>query len=436
METNTKNIRFTFTGFFIWFLASLFFLYEFFLRTFLGALAKQIIPDLNLSASRFALLASVFYIAYGLMQIPVGLLADRFGVKKCMIFATALCALSAFLFSKAHHFGFALLCRFMMGFGGAFAFLCLLILTISWFPKKYLAFMVGLGQFVGTLGALIAGGPLASVVVSKGLSWRLVFSSIAVLGVVIFVFALVWVKEREAHAREYQIFIAQKMSLKKKLLQLFDSSQAMYIALYSSFVFLSLAMLGAVWGVLYIQSLGFSQTQAAYTASSGWLGFAIGCPLLGYLSDHWGRRKSVMALCSGLGLIVVILTLYVTTKMLWFYRVGFFLIGLTGAGQSVGFATITEHVVPALKSVALGLNSAFITLLASITPLIVGVIMDYQGKVLGTGSNYTLQEFRLPFAIMPLLYFLAALFSIFLIEETYCRSKKKITHINSPKRNK
>ena len=133
---NEDKNKLSLLGFIIWFLAALFFLYEFFLRTFVGSLAPQIIPDLHLNAETFALLGSAYYIAYGAMQVPVGILADKFGVKKIMIFATLLCAVATYLFANSTSFGLAFITRMMMGLGSSFAFVCLLVILERYVSKK------------------------------------------------------------------------------------------------------------------------------------------------------------------------------------------------------------------------------------------------------------------------------------------------------------
>ena len=118
-------MTFYFRGLIIWMIAAFFFLYEFFLRTFVGSVAHQIIPQLHLTVEKFALIGSAYYIAYGVMQIPVGILVDKFGVKRVMLFATLMCVFATFLFSHATDFAFAFVSRFLMGFGSSFAFVCL-----------------------------------------------------------------------------------------------------------------------------------------------------------------------------------------------------------------------------------------------------------------------------------------------------------------------
>ena len=102
-------------GLIIWLLAALFFLYEFFLRTFIGSIAHQLIPDLHLSAEQFAILGSSYAVTYGIMQIPVGILIDKFGVRFNLAFAALICGLATILFTQIDSFHGALASRVLVG---------------------------------------------------------------------------------------------------------------------------------------------------------------------------------------------------------------------------------------------------------------------------------------------------------------------------------
>lgn len=422
--------KITLTGLFIWLVGALFFLYEFFLRTFLGALGKQIIPALQLTPSKFAFLASAFYIAYGLMQVPVGAITDKFGLKISMCFASLLCGLAALWFAHIDTFALAAVCRFLMGLGGGFAFLCLLIITIDWLPKQRLALFVGLGQFVGTMGALLAGGPLASIVVTAHIPWRTVFTYISFVGFVIFILVLLFVRKHQPDRENQVVKLTTAVPVAHKVRLLAQSRQAWWVAIYSAFVFISVAMLGAVWGTIYLESIGFTQQVSASIISCAWLGFACGCPVLGGLSDYMNRRRPVMIMCSVVGLVVIMILVYTPLSTAWVYGVLFFLLGVTSSGQSIGFAIITEHVPPESKSMALGLNSAFITLLAALMPIIVGLVVQHvAGGPTHHSQHYSYHDFILAFSIMPLLYLLSLFISLIFIDETFCRSKKELVFL-------
>ena len=81
-EENKINLK----SLLVWLVCALFFMYEFLLRTVVGTFQIQLTDDLNLTPMSFSLLSSTGYLAiYGLMQIPVGLIAARFGLKKSLL---------------------------------------------------------------------------------------------------------------------------------------------------------------------------------------------------------------------------------------------------------------------------------------------------------------------------------------------------------------
>ena len=422
-----KNFRSSFPilGLIIWSLAALFFLYEFFLRTFVGSVANQVIPDLNLNAETFSIIGSAYYIAYGAMQVPVGILADKFGVKRIMIFATLLCAGSTFLFAHATGFYTAFLSRLLMGFGSSFAFICLLVVAVTWFPRKNFAFFAGSSQFIGTMGPLLAGGPFIALMARFHTTWRVALSAIGIAGVILTILTILIVKNKPRDAETTLIYLKQEATLSDRLRRLVQNNQAWLVAAYSATVYISLALLGAIWGTAYLQALGFSQKTAAYIVSFAWLGNAVGCPLLGAISDTIKRRKPLLIFCGLLGLFTTIGIVYLPIAHLsWVYGLLFFCLGMAAAGQNIGFAAISEHVDLATRATALGLNNGSMTLFAAIIPPIVSYFIFLSAR----GNDHHLQyhNFVLGFSIMPILYISSVILALFFIKETYCRPQKEM----------
>lgn len=424
MNHSVKKSPITALALIIWGLASVFYLYEFFLRTFIGSVAHQVIPDLKLNAETFSIIGSAYYIAYGIMQVPVGVLADRFGVKIIMIFATITCALATFLFAHSHSFITALLSRLMMGFGSSFAFVCLLVIAVTWLPKKYFGFFSGASQLIGTMGPLLAGGPLIALMASTHENWRTTLSEIGAFGVILAVLILLLVKSKPRDSQQSLIFLTTGEPLKIRLLKLIKNNQAWKIAFYSATTYISMSLLGAIWGTEYLQVEGLSQGAAASVISISWLGYAIGCPMLGAISDIAKRRKPTLIFCATIGLIsttaIVFAHLY---QDFWGYSALFFLLGFAAAGQNVGFATISEHSDVSTRASALGLNNGVITSLAAFMPPITSFFI-----YLSAGSNAQALKpgnFTLAFSIMPILYIIALILSIFYIKETFCKPQKE-----------
>ena len=418
-------------GLFIWGIVAVFFLYEFFLRTFVGSIAHQLIHDLHLTIEQFTLIGSAYYLAYALMQIPVGVLADKFGVKKIMIFATLTCALATFLFAHSHGFAEAIWARFFMGFGSSFAFVCLLVIASNWFPRRFFGFFAGASQFIGTMGPVLAGGPLISWLVDSHTSWRFALSSIGAFGIVLAVLSLLFVKNKPRGGQETLLFLSKEEPMITRLKRLFKTKQAWVVAAYSASVYVSIAVMAAVWGTDYLQAVGLSQKSAAYMISIAWIAYAIGCPGFGFLSDLIKRRKPFLILCALLGVISISLILYGHFTSASVYEVLFFMLGLAATGQNIGFAAIAEHTRPNIKASALGLNNGLIILSGAIVPVAVGYLISLSSGSSNAG-HLPLHSFVVGLSLLPVTYLISLVVSVFLFKETYGKPQKGLIFLEKP----
>src|SRR5690606_24445090 len=104
---------------FVWILAILFFFYEFFIRIVPATISGTIINDMQISASEFAIFGSAYYITYSLMQIPVGILYDRYGVRLFLTLACMICTIGVFGFGSATNFTSGVISRLLIGFGSS-----------------------------------------------------------------------------------------------------------------------------------------------------------------------------------------------------------------------------------------------------------------------------------------------------------------------------
>lgn len=413
---------FTTTGLAIWAVCALFFLYEFLMRTVVGTFQHPIMYDLNLSSVEFSILSSTIYLLiYAAMQIPVGLIVDRFGLKKSLFFACILCALSAFGFAFAANLTLALVARVVMGFGSAFGFICLLISVYDWLPAHRRALMVGVSQFVGTMGPMIAAGPLETLAESGGTDWRSVFIYLGTFGLVLSGIVFFVVRNNSEKAGSFQI-LKRPEAIPKTLKHLVSKPQALFIALFSGLVYFALEYLSENEGKTYIQLKGHSSEFAAYMITLSWLGYAIGCPLTGYLSDLIQRRRPFLIVCAisatlGLGLLTLGMSAAAMTS-------GFFLLGFGASGQSVAFALMGEQFKKAYLASAMSLNNTLMMFFAGINAPLLGTMIDANRDRFGDGL---LSNYALPFYVMLGIVACSMIFPIFLIKETHCKSKADFT---------
>lgn len=408
-------------GLIVWICCLVFYLYEFFLRTFVGTVAKSIITDLSLSSEQFALMGSAYYFTYSLMQIPVGYITDRFGAKKVVILATLLCALSLFLFSNSHHFLFAFLSRFLMGLGSSFGFVTLLVVITNWFPARLYPVFIGLSQFIGTLGPLLAAGPLITLLKSLNMGWRMTFIYISLFGAVFGFLMIFLFKNKPRDISKDSLVIERPKTLLFQMKTLFKNKQAWLIGFYSALSYESVDFLGAMWGTFYLQSRGLGYALSGYTISIAWLGFAIGCPLTTLISQKLKRRKPVMVILSLIGFTSTLIITFVQLNPTWLYQLTFFFIGVAASALNLGITVIVEHVEISVKALALGFNNGLIILFGAIIPILTSFLIH-----LPKDTPPVPQNFQVGFLVLPAMFFIAFIIASFFIRETFCRPQKQI----------
>ena len=110
-------------------LGALFYCYEYLLRISPSVMMSDLMQAYHINATVFGNLAAFYYYAYTPMQLPVGILMDRYGPRRLLTFACLACALGSYLFAHAFHIELAQIGRFMVGFGSAFAFVGVLKLA-------------------------------------------------------------------------------------------------------------------------------------------------------------------------------------------------------------------------------------------------------------------------------------------------------------------
>lgn len=414
-------------GCIIWSICVLFFLYEFFLRVSLGAFQYPLMHDLHLSSFQYALISTTFFsIMYGIMQIPAGLLIENFGVKKVLSTGALICALSSFLFAHATTYHTAMYARICMGVGSSVGFLCLLVSIYEWLPHQYNALFVGLSQLIGTMGAILGAGPLEDLLSMVHIPWQVVFKYLAIIGGVFFMLIVTFVENSHEKAEKY-VVLKRPEKISVTLLKLFSRRQAWYIAIFSGLVYFTIEYLSENEGRIFLTQKGLSVSFSSYMMTVAWLGYAFGCPLLGFLSDYFERRKTLLVtsgFCSVLSIIIIIFSYHKQLLVM-----GFFLLGIAASGQSIGFAIITEQFKKQFVSIGLALNNTMITVFVAINAPTISWLLDLskQHYMLDITAYYVV------FSVFILIACVALMLAIVFIKETFCKSVVEFNYLNTGK---
>lgn len=409
-------------GLFIWVICAIFFTYEFMLRTVLGTFENALTHDLHLSLVTFAILSSsVYQFIYGAMQIPVGIIVDKFGLKKSLVLALICCTFSVLGFGMAEQFSTAFIFRFAMGFGSSFGFIGLLVAVYEWLPRSKIGLFIGLSQLIGTLGPMVAAGPLNALADSDyDITWRAIFFGLAFFGLILTVLIFFFVENNKSKNNSFQL-LKRPMSIQQTLSKLIFQPQVWYIAIYSACIYFTIEYLSENSGKAFLMLQGYSSQSASNLITLSWLGYALGCPLLGYVSDLIERRKSILMLASFIGLTSGIFIVYFSTSPL-LLALGFFFLGVGASGQSVGIAMIAEQCGENYLAAGLGFNNAIVVLLCSTNAPLIASVLNYLSP---SHDALSVTHYQQAFGMFLFLILLAVFLSVFFIKETFCKSNKE-----------
>jgi MFS family permease len=292
-----------------------------------------------------------------------GAAIDRFGARRIIPIGAALVGVGALLFGTGN-VAAANVGRFLQGAGGVFALVGAVYLVTKNFPASLAASFIGATQMFGMAGGS-AGQFLVGPIIQGGLPWGQFWIYAGLVGLTISACLLVLLP-KESHAPA----VGGLASLLRSLKTVFMNPQSILCGLISGLLFIPTTIFGMTWGVRFLQEARDREFEAAVmlaaTVPMGWM---IGCPLLGFISDKLGRRKPVILGGSILLLGVLAWILFGDPAILRGHLVGI-LMGVASGAAMLPYTVIKEVNPPELGGSATGvvnfINFTFSALLGPV----------------------------------------------------------------------
>ncbi|MBS0186293.1 MAG: MFS transporter [Proteobacteria bacterium] len=390
----------------MWFSATFLYCYQFFLRTSPSVMEDVLRQEFQMNAQSFGLLASFYYIAYSVLQIPMGVLIDKIGLRRILTFSAAMCSLGALVFGISDGHALAKIGRLFMGIGSAGVFLSCLKLITLWFPKRKFGIFVGFTMMMGTFGAMGAQTPLAFMI--EALGWRMSLICMSGLGALWAVLLWCLVKDRKAPLglKSEEKPIPLLIGLRR----IITNSQIWLAALYGTTMYTVLSSFSDLWGPAYLmKAYHIDKPLAGLATSALLLGVAIGGPFFGYISERLKSRKLPMLIAAVGSLFFFCLFLYTADLSLTAIFIFLFLVGFFVGGKLMNFAVGTDSVPYSLSGTATGfINACSMTSGVMFQPFI-GWLMHqvWDGSVVNGIPTYTAQNYVFGLSVIPICMFLA-----------------------------
>lgn len=402
----------------IWLLASLFYFYQFFIQVTPSLLKEELATSFNLqSAEGLGYISSLFVFVYGLMQVPAGLLIDRYGPRKLLSIAVFTCAFGSYMFGVATHLWEIKLARIIMGLGASFAVVGTLTVSSMWFPTKRFALLTGLMVTIGMSGAAASFDQLPAFLAK--FEWREIFKEVSIFGLVLGLLILFFMKERPL-AKKIKSADAKEAGIIEGVKFILFHKQIWLVSIYASLMFLPTLSFGELWSVPFLmQGHGLDKDTAGKITKFIFIGWAFGAPLYGYISDRLRLRNFPMYFANIATIIVLMIVLYsspsiITMKVLWF------LIGFFSSGFIIAFAVVRESSPAIVTATAVGFINILNTLGGAVLQPVIGKILDanWGGTMLNDEKVFSLLEYQNALIILPF-FLIVSLIAIFFVKETH-----------------
>jgi len=405
-------------------LGAMFYLYEFVLQVSPSVMTTELMRDLNLNAASLGAMAAFYYYAYTPMQLPAGLLYDRFGPRILITAAILICASGALFFGLTNNIALASAGRFFMGIGSAFSFIGALLLVSRWFPAHYFALLAGIVQLMSSAGAISGQVPLAAAVAKWG--WRNNIMWISFIGLILAI--IVWLVVRDyppnAHPNKKNPGTAVKQNELTRLRKVCGNKQTWLVALYSFSVWAPIAAFAALWGIPFlVAAYGITTETAAKICSFIWLGIGFGSPFIGWWSEKIGRRCLPLITCAIIGVCSLLAILYIPNLPMGILYIFMFCFGLAAAGQSLSFALVKDNTDADVTGTAIGLNNMAVVAGGAIFQPLVGIILHahWNGVTHSGAPVYSTSDYHIAMMILPICYLIAAVVGSKYLRETFCQ---------------
>lgn len=369
----------------LWIFCIAFFVYQYGIRS---AVPNVFNEDLRLyfsiHATEMGTLISLFYVAYTAMQIPVGLIIDRFSAKLIAVFAFVCVSLSTIMFVVTNSYMIAAIAQLFLGFGCSFAFVLVMKITNDVFSQQKVAFFSSIAISCGSLGPIIMSPLLAHL--SQLYYWKNIVLLFGGVGFILAIAGLLLVRGNSGvhHVEDHPDIMT---SVKKAM----SNSQYFCIGIFSMLMLGPISAFCDAWGLTFIRNVyNLDKVHAASVVSVVYLGTILGGPLVAYIAEQVNSYKKVMMagsiLLSLLFGVLILFKLHLFVLYVWLFT-----IGVVSASQFLAFPAILSMAPKKMGGTLTGVANTVTMLGGTILVPLVGIVTD---MFKDATAIYTVSDYR------------------------------------------
>ena len=396
--------------------------FVYFHRISVSVVGQDIVADVGGS---IGFLSSVYYWTYTAMQIPSGVMADRFGARAASTVFLLIASIGSLVTCVGTEFWMIVLGKVMIAAGMAVVYVPLMKLVSVWFPKSDFAVLSGVVIAVGNVGAIAATGPLE--LMAQALGWREVF---LVLGVITLVLAVLCATVIRNHPKDRRLPSVEAVELSEHGTAVVESSAARIpvmkglrivlsggrkfwtCALAYFLVYGSIMTFQGTWAVTYFNNVYDFVLSASWMVTALGVGKILSTLAIGGMTSRGIIRSKRKAMIYGTSVFTVLWAVIFVfagdIDSYWFWFAVSFAFGFFGGFMTLSFTQVKEWYPIAISGTAVSGTNIFLFLGASVCTTISGAII---------GTAYTLDNFTVLWGLMLLFSAVAVVLLILSVEK-------------------
>jgi MFS family permease len=386
----------------IWIVGLLVYLLAVFHRSSLAVAGLAATDRFHISAAQLSTFTMLQLLVYAGMQIPVGLLVDRFGPRNVLLVGATILTFAQAGFAFSDTYLLALLARFFVGLGDAMTFVCVLRLVNTWFAPRRIPVITQLTGVIGQAGAIIAAVPMT--IALSHLGWTKAYLLAASLGIVL-VIALLLVVHDAPGSRSLRGPTLSVSDIRTSLAASWEHpGTRLGFWMHFSTQF-SATTLGLLWGYpFFVRGEGQSKDTAGLLLTIMVVAVMCAGPALGWRITvrPWHRSTLVLTIVLSIVAVWTVVLTWRGDAPLWLLVVLVVVTGVGGPASMIGFDLgRTSNPAHRLAS-ATGIINQGGFYASLVLVVAIGLILDW--KTPGGGNDYSPSAFRWAMSFQYLLW--------------------------------
>jgi predicted MFS family arabinose efflux permease len=362
-------------------------------RSSLGVAGLVAADRFHITASQLSTFTVLQLLVYAAMQIPVGVLLDRYGPQRLLVAGTVFMTAAQLGFAFTGTYAGALVARVFVGVGDAMVFISVLRIVASWFPSARSPIMTAFTAMIGQCGALVAAIPLSRALASYG--WTPAFVASASVGVLLGLLTVLVVRDVPPGAPSSRT--AKDVRTVGRDLRLAWQDPGTRLGLWSHFTLQFAAnVMGLLWGFpFFVHAEHRSDSQAAALLTLLVGVYIVGGPLVGgSIARHpWRRSTIVLSIVAAMALTWTVVLLWPGDAPMWLLCLLVVTTGIGGPGSMIGFDLARTFAPVSRLGQASGIVNVGGFVASLLTMLGIGVVLD--AATPGASTDYGVGAFRL-----------------------------------------